>query len=370
MTTIQYDLRTGYPDTSILVPHETLGDIARQLIQENLATQYAGLLIGPERSRDTLAQFIAGMTGATLTADNLIITAGAINGINIACRGLTQPGDVVIVEEPTFYFIVNILRASHVEVVSAPMTDQGVDLNAVADLATQYGDRLKMIYTIPSFHNPTGIVATEANRRELVKLAQKHDFVIVEDTTYQWLYFEDAPPAMCQAYDETGEHVVSVGTFSKIMMPSIRQGWLWTSSSKVKQFTNFCDSSVGALAAEMVAQFIRQGHIQPQLAHARAHYAERCHAMAAILQDCLPDWVQWQKPGGGFFFWMTLPEGVSSMAVLEQANARGVDFMPGKMSFVNRDSAPDRYLRVCFTYNDIDKLEQGARLLAESLQSL
>lgn len=364
---IDYDLRTGYPDTTLLVPHDALGEIARELIASNRATQYAGLLTGPAHSRETLADFIHGMTQQPVTADDLIITAGAINGVNIACRGLTQPGDVVVVEEPTFYFIVNILRASHVKVVSVPMTPQGMDLDALENVARQYGDRLRMVYTIPSFHNPTGIVAPEEHRRALVQLAQQHDFVVVEDATYQWLYCDDAPPPMCRTYDDSGDHVVSIGTFSKIMMPAIRQGWIWASPQRIKHFTGFCDSSVGAFAAEIVAEFIRQGKIHQQLDHARAHYAHRRDVMTEALQACLPDDVRWQVPGGGFFFWLTLPEDLPASLVLEEAHQRGVDFMPGQMGFVDRDSAPDRFMRLCFTLNDDAALREGAARIGESI---
>jgi len=366
---IQYDLKTGYPDTAALVPHEKLAASAQQLILSDAATQYAGDLFGPISAREQIAQFLTNNTTQAAQPDQLVLTAGAIAATDIVCRAVTQPGDVVVVENPTFFYMMNILRMSHITLAAAPMTPQGIDLDALAELVAQYGPRLKMVYTIPSYHNPTGINATPENRRRLVEMAHEHDFKIVEDTTYQWLYFDSPPPPLCRHYDQQGGVVISIGSFSKTIMPSLRLGWIWADSiEQARQLVAFKgDAAASALTAGMVGSFIGQGYYEAQLEHARSHYGERCAALVTALHETLPEWVEWQAPEGGYFVWLTLPEDLQAETVLRLSQARGADFMPGRASFLN--GAEDRYLRLCFTVMEPEHLRAGAAIIADSIRA-
>lgn len=364
-----YDLRTGYPNTEILVPHEKLASIAQDLLLTDRATQYGGVLQGPLMPRERIAEWLTEHSTQTATPEQLVITAGAIAATDLVCRTVTEPGSIVVVEDPTFYYMINILKMSHIDVVGAPMTREGIDLDALAGLVEKYGDRLKLVYTIPSFHNPTGVNASPENRKKLVEMAQQHNFTVLEDTTYQWLYFDSPPPPLCRHYDEGSGHVVSVGSFSKTLMPSLRLGWIWAANeAHAQSFTKFKGDAVAStLNSGMVGEFIGRGLYESQLEYARNHYSERCGVLVEALQKMIPDYVEWDVPQGGYFVWMTLPEHIKAQDVLELSQARGADFMPGRHAFV--DGADDRYMRLCFTMMDDEKLQTGAKIIAESIEA-
>ncbi|MAU09166.1 MAG: hypothetical protein CL607_05040 [Anaerolineaceae bacterium] len=365
-----YDLRTGYPNTEILVPHEKLAAIAQDLLLTDRATQYGGILQGPLMPREQIAKWLTANATQPATPEQLVITSGAIAATDLVCRTVTEPGDIVVVEDPTFYYMINILKMSNIEVVGVPMTPQGMDLEALAGVVEQYGERLKLVYSIPSYHNPTGVNASPENRKKLVELAQQNNFTVLEDTTYQWLYFDSPPPPLCRHYDNGSGHVVSVGSFSKTLMPSLRLGWIWAADeAHAQSFTKFKGDSVAStLTSGMVGEFIAQGQYDTQLEYARNHYAERCGVLVEALQKVMLDYVQWDVPQGGYFVWMTLPEHIKAQDVLELSQARGADFMPGRLAYV--DGADDRYMRVCFTMMDDEKLQTGAQIIAESIEAV
>src|SRR3954451_15445248 len=177
MTSIPvYDLKTGYPDIN-LVPRERISEITAEVLRSGRGWQYGGDLQGTLATREPLARFISEVSGVSVTPDEIMITGGALTAIDILCRSLTQPGDVVVVEDPTFYFVAQVIRMSHVEVVSVPLTSEEIDLDALAALCDRYGERLKVVYAIPSFQNPTGITAT--NRAGLADLARQRNFTVI-----------------------------------------------------------------------------------------------------------------------------------------------------------------------------------------------
>lgn len=362
-----YDLRTGFPNTSVLVPHEQLAAITQQLLLTDSATQYTGERQGLTQARQQIASFLSTYSTQTAHPDEIVITSGAIAATDLVCRASTQPGDIVVVEDPTFYYMIDILKMSHIEVVPVPMTPDGLDLNALQAVVDQYGERVKLVYTIASFHNPTGINATPENRSKLVKMAQQHNFIIIEDTTYQWLYFEEEPPALCRHYDNKGGYVVPIGSFSKTIMPALRLGWIWAGSpEQAKHFTDSKgDGAAGALTSAMIGTFMEQGLYEAQLERARSHYAQRCHVLVEALQECIPANIEWAIPKGGYFVWMKLPDHIKASDVLLCAQARGADFMPGHRAFANGDN--DQYMRLCFTMLDDEHLQKAAQIIAESI---
>lgn len=365
----EYDLNTGYPDTSILVPFRQLADLTQEMLAANRGTQYTGDLMGPLALREQLASFFKVHSNADVDPAELVITSGAIAATDLVCRAASQPGDVVVVEDPTFYYMISILKMSHVDVVSVPMTSQGMDLERLAELCEQYGERLKVVYTIPSFHNPTGINASAEHRQALVDLARERNLTIIEDATYQWLYFDSPPPPLCRQFDPEGEHVVSVGSVSKILMPSLRMGWAWSSSKRARELVKFKgDAAASGLTSGIVTDYLRHGYLDSQLNHARNHYGERCQILCEALEEHLPEWVQWDRPQGGYFVWATLPEELSATAIRAAANAGGADFMPGKLAFV--DPVPDRYMRICFTMMDEARLRKGAEIIGQAVRDV
>jgi DNA-binding transcriptional MocR family regulator len=358
-----FDLKTGYPDQKV-VPLERFAEISAEVLCSGRGWQYGGDLQGILPLREQIARFLTTYSGVSVTPDELIATNGALNAIDLVCRAVTQPGDVVVVEDPTFYFVVQVLRLSHVEIVGVKMSDEGIDLDDLKRLVDRYGERLKLVYTIPSYHNPTGITAT--NRSALAQMAQRFNFTLLEDSTYQQLYYDTPPPLYLKLSDESG-HVVSVGSMSKLLMPSLRTGWIWAQSEQIQRLKMFRDDAGSSFTAHIVADFIRSDEIAGQVEFARNFYARKHSRAIAAMDRYAPAWLDWSAPGGGFFIWATLPKGLTAAQLQPFADEHGVSYMPGRNCYV----APpdDQHLRLCFAMLDEDALEQSIARLSEALET-
>lgn len=360
-----YDLNLGYPELAA-IPKDTLAGIANELLCNSQGLQYGGDLKGVTFAREEVARFLSDQTGDPLDVANLMLTTGSVHGIDVVCRSLTQPGDVVIVERPSFFFAINVLRMSHVELVSVPLCADGIDMDGLQSLIERCGSRLRLLYTIPSYQNPTGLCATADNRQKLVALAQQHNFVVLEDSAYQFLHFDTPAPPMLRHYAHDSDHVVTVGTFSKLLAPSLRQGWIWATPEQIDLFTRYkSDASASLLTCELLTEYLRRGLIQGQINYLRGFYREKARRMIDAMHKYLPTWVSWTIPAGGYFVWLTLPEACTASQLRTVVQARGADFMPGQTCFI--EPTADRYIRLCFAYVNADALETGIAILGESL---
>jgi 2-aminoadipate transaminase len=361
---LSYNLSAGYPNLDI-VPKQLLSQLASSIIDAGRGLQYGGDLHGPQFVRQDIASFLTRMTGVAVQPGELAITNGSVHGIDVVCRTLTQPGDVVLVEEPSFFYAYNLLRMSNVELVGVPLRKDGVDLDALESALKTCGNRVKLFYTIPSFQNPSGICATHETREKLVNLAARYGFTILEDSAYQFLYFDEAPPPMLRCY--APDQVVTIGTFSKIIAPSLRQGWIWSSPGQIERFIQHkSDAGASTLTCEILSQFLQSGEMDNQLRAARQYYSQNCARMVTALKEHLPEWVSWSVPQGGYFIWLTLPETICTRDVRAISLKRGVDFMPGQLCFPYETA--DRYIRLCFAYINADMLEQAVIILSECLR--
>jgi 2-aminoadipate transaminase len=369
MSQFKYDFRTGYPDTTQLIPQGDLIDITNQLLRTRQATQYAGDVRGLPASRVQLARFVSDLSDQTCQPDELIITNGAIHAVDLVCRRLSNPGDMIAVEEPTFYYMKRVFNANHLQTVSVPMGDDGIDLIALEQSLQQHAGQIKLLYTIPTFHNPTGHCMSADARQRLVELAQRYQFVIIEDATYQSLYFDAPPPPLCKDYDDTHQHIITVGSFSKILMPALRLGWLWTTNDTVDQIAQIkSDAATSALTSSIASEFIAQGKMTAQVERARAYYRHRRDVFVTALAEHLPDNFQWQAPAGGFFVWVELPDDIRASDILRLAQTQDVDFGLGTMCFL--EDVPDHTMRLCFTLLDDVHLRDGVQRLAQAIHSL
>ncbi|MFN8530464.1 MAG: PLP-dependent aminotransferase family protein [Anaerolineae bacterium] len=362
-----YDLKTGYPDLS-LVPRERLSQFAQAILMQGTGLQYAGDAAGTAHARAQIAQFLTGIYHLAVDPSQIIVTTGALQSIDITCRALTAPGDVVIVESPTFYYAVTVIQACRVEIVGVPMGSEGIDLNALETIVRQYGGRVKVVYTIPVFHNPTGICASVANRRGLIALAARYGFTVLEDATYQPLYFGEPPPPLIQSFDEGG-HVVTVASFSKLVMPGLRVGWVLAAPENIRTIkTAKGDGGASMFTTEIVASYLESGEFADQVEFARRFYAKKHDLMVAALDRYAPQSLNWNAPGGGYFVWGELAAGLSVEKLYTLAQARGVDFFPGSASFA--DGNDDSHLRLCFAYLPDSDIEPAVKLLCECLREL
>ena len=366
---IQYDLKTGFPDLN-LIPRGQLSEIMMDLLQRDAPVQYAADSVGEPYAEEQIAAWLSGQTGQSVTRNNLQLTTGAIPTIDQTCRYLTKPGDIVLVEDPTFYYIISKFELYHVDVMGIPMQPDGVDLDALEALCQQHGDRISMFYAIPSYHNPTGYCYSEEKRRALVELAERYDFTVVEDTTYQLLHYGDQPPPpMIRTLAPESDHVIAVGSFSKLVMPALRFGWLWATPAQIDGLLRAKTAVMSAFSAHVIAEMIASNTLDDQITHARTLYGDKYRLAMQALDDHAPDGFQYVRPEGGYFIWGALPEGVRAGDVLATAQQHGIDFMQGKLAFAD-ENAPDRTLRLCFAMQPDDIVRDGITALCEVLREV
>ncbi len=357
------DLGIGQPDLRLL-PLDELRSAAghRLAIRETDLLQY-----GPERGsepmRRLLAGFLADGYGLPIDPERLFITGGASHGLDLILSRFTREGDTILVEEPTYFLARRILDGRRLRVLPVPTDARGLDTRALA--AVLEHERPKLIYTIPIHHNPTGVTLIRERRAELVALARAHDFLIVADEVYQLLTYEGPPPPPMQTLDRT--HVLSLGSFSKILAPGLRLGWIDADPAHIDALSGcgVLRSGGGAspFTAAIVESALETGLLADYLARVREVYRRRCHTLITAIEAELPRSVTFERPTGGFFVWLQLPEGSDATALLQRAHAEKVGFLPGARCSA-QGGLRDR-VRLCFTYFDEVEIPSAIRRLAK-----
>ena len=360
------DFGVGQPDFDIL-PLE----IVRRAAAERLAAGDTTLLnYGYEQGdgyfRLALADFLTRGYAMPVDADSLLVTAGASQALDMLCTLYTQPGDVILVEEPTYFIALRIFADHRLRVVGVPTDAHGLRMDALEDAVVEH--RPALVYVIPSFQNPTGATLPEDRRRQLADLSRRHGFTVVADEVYQLLGYTETPPAPMAAYLDRG-NIVSVGSFSKILAPGLRLGWLQAAPAVIERLVNggliFSGGSLNHFTSNIVRVALERGWQDEYLAELHALYRTRIDVLDAALRAELGERVRYTKPTGGYFFWLRLPEGVDAVALRPRAQALNVDFRPG-INFSGNDGLHN-YLRLSFAFYDAARLEEGARRLGQVL---
>ncbi|MFL6007894.1 MAG: PLP-dependent aminotransferase family protein [Gaiellaceae bacterium] len=357
----------GFPDP-LTFPRER----AAALLQEFAATgevsafQYAPTrgLAGP---LDALATRIESLQGRRPDEDELLITSGAIEALELVGKTFLDRGDTVVVEAPTYLGAIMAFRGFESEIAAVPVDEAGLDVEALERRLSD-GLRPKLLYTIPDHQNPAGVTLAAGRRALLVELARRHRFVIVEDVAYRELAFDDdaSPPTLWSLAPDV---VVQAGTTSKTFFPGLRLGWAVAPAEisqrlvAAKQNTDQC---AGALGQRLFEEYVRRGWIEEQLAESRALYRMKCEAMLAALARHMPDGARWTTPRGGFFSWLTLPDGVGSTDVAARAAAQGVGIVPGTLFFA--DGRGNDSVRLSFSMVDESRIDEGVARLASLMR--
>lgn len=377
MTTVrttQIDRSTGRIDFGIgqpgfaLLPHDILANAAAARFAEgdNDLLNY-GYEQGDGRFRLALAAFLTQHYAAPVTEAQLMITAGASQALDLICTQFTRPGDTVFVEEPSYFLALRILKEDHkLNVISLPVDADGLRLDALEDALTRH--RPVFVYTIPTFQNPTGYTLSQARRQRLVALSQAHDFWIVADEVYHLLGYGEAPPAPLAAFVEQA-NVLSIGSFSKILAPGLRLGWIQAAPATVQRFVlcGLVDSGGGLnhFTSNIVRVVLEQGWQDVYLAELQRIYRRRIDVMQAALTEHLGDRLRLRTPQGGYFFWLELLTGADTVDLLPRAHAAGVGFVPGAR-FSSQDGLRHHF-RLSFAHFDEDAIQQGIERLGQVL---
>jgi DNA-binding transcriptional MocR family regulator len=312
------------------------------------------------------ADFLSSMYASTVKQGSLFATTGASSALDLLCVLYTRPGDVIFVEEPSYFLALRIFRDHGLQVISIPMDGDGLDVDRLEGMLEQF--QPKFVYTIPTFHNPAGWTLSQTRREKLVRLAQQHDFLILADEVYHFLAFIQSPPRPFALFADEVEQVISINSFSKILAPGLRLGWIQANPSVVRRLAScgLLDSGGGMnpFTSAIVRFIIESGDLADNINALKKAYLERHNALSAALERYLPDAV-FSKSHGGFFVWVRLP-GEDTSGLRPKARKHDLDFRPGEL-FSSRNGLKE-HLRMSFCYHDPDEIERGVRKLAECLR--
>ncbi|HET6498998.1 MAG TPA: PLP-dependent aminotransferase family protein, partial [Coriobacteriia bacterium] len=338
----------GMPEVS-RVPADAAATAAYEaVIHERACALQYGSSEGRPALRAQIVELMA-ETGVRLAADDIVVTAGAQQGLDLLAKVFIDPGDVVIVEGPTYVGALQAFSAYEPRIVCVPLDGSGMRVDALEAELARLGPRgAKFIYTIPNFHNPAGVTMPPERRRRLLELARTYDIPVVEDDPYGRLRFEGGHVKPLRSLDS---EVIYLGTFSKIFAPGLRLGWMTAPRpilAKVllaKQAADLCGSAFAQVTAERYFAGTRWRRVLQGLTRT---YAERRDAMLAAMEEHFPSEVRWTRPEGGFFVWVELPSFIDTGAMLAEAVEHGVTFVPGSAFYP--DGRGRNCMRLAFCY--------------------
>jgi 2-aminoadipate transaminase len=357
-------LAGGFPNPATF-PAELLDEIVARIVRDDagVALQYAPCE-GIPSLREYLIDRQEQTQGVRPAFEELIVTSGGMECIALACQSLIDPGDLVAVEAPTYLGALMAFDRYEAEVEGVPIDEDGLLVDALEE-RLEGGLRPKLLYVIPEYQNPTGRTLPLARREALVELCRRHGVLILEDVAYREISFDGG--ALPSLWSLAPDVVVQAGTFSKIFCPGVRLGWaagpreVIAQLGAAKQTTDQC---AGGLGQRMVEEYGRAGHFERQIPASRELYASHWRALDRGLRAHMPDSVTWSEPLGGFFSWLTLPEGTDSIALRPLAIEAGVSYVPGAPF----GGAPNE-LRVSFSYLGEPELETAASRLSSVVSS-
>jgi DNA-binding transcriptional MocR family regulator len=359
------DLGLGDPPFSLL-PLDLIREAAQLRLSQNDNSflQY-GAEQGDGYFRIALADFLSKGYGLEVKYESLFVTNGISKALDLICTLFTKAGDTIFVEEPTYFLALRVFADHHLNVIPIDTDENGLVIESLEEKLAEF--RPKFLYLIPTFQNPTGATMPQERRERLVELAQKHDFIIVADEVYHLLSYTQTPPKSFAAYIDV-ENVISLGSFSKILAPGLRLGWLQSHPNKIKRF-NTCgllDSGGGLnpFTSAIVRGVIQSGGLENNINKLINVYRSRLHVMNSGLRQHLPD-VEYLAPGGGYFFWLRLYEGTDAKALRRNASMFKVDFRPGAL-FSSRNGMQN-YIRLCFVHYEENEIQEGILRLKECL---
>jgi 2-aminoadipate transaminase len=354
----------GFPDP-VTFPRERAAALLAEFVTtgEAAAFQYAPTR-GLGGALEAFADRIEAVEGRRPGSDELVITSGAIEALELVGKSLLDPGDLVVVEGPTYLGAIQAFRSFEATLDAVPLDDEGLQVDELERRLAR-GLRPKLVYTIPDHQNPAGVTLSAERRSLLVELARTHGFLIVEDVAYRELGF--AGQALPSLWEGAPDVVIQAGTTSKTLFPGVRLGWAIAPADvaallvSAKQTTDQC---AGAFGQRLFEEFQRRGWIDEQLARSRALYKRKCARLLAALERSMPDSARWTTPHGGFFSWLTLP-GVDTTELARAAVERSVGVVPGSLFFPDGRGADS--VRLSFSLVDEELIDEGIERLSALL---
>ena len=355
----------GFPAPETF-PVDVLRDLTRELLDDEAAV---ALQYSPTEGLPAVRAAVSRMIGAGQGAvpEDVLVTSGGIEALQLLARTFVDTGDLVMVEAPTYLGAIMAFTGFEAEVAAVGMDDGGLRVDEL-EAALAAGQRPKLLYVIPDHQNPTGLSLATDRRAALVDVCRRYGVLLVEDVAYRDLGFDGTTrPSLWSLGPDV---VVQIGTFSKVFTPGVRLGWavgpapVIAAMTAAKQNSDQCS---GALGQMLMASYVSGGHLERNLVRARALYRSRAQAMVSALEEQMPDGVSWTVPQGGFFVWLTAAEGVDFRELSAPAGRLGVAYVPGSPFFT--DSRGDNCVRLAFSRAIEPDIAEGIRRLGTLLTS-
>ena len=360
-------LAGGLPDTSTFPPDSYAA------LMSKVAADYCAraLQYGPTEGFAPLKRCIQNVMaaeGTEIDADDLLVTTGGQQVIDLVCKTLVDPGDVVVAEAPTYPGAVPTFSAYQADVVQVTMDRDGMrtdELESTLAELERSGRRPKFIYTVPNFHNPAGVTMSLERRHELVRIARERELLVLEDNPYGLLRYDGAPLPTLRSIDR-GEYVIYASTFSKILSPGVRLGWTAAPRPVLqkmnigKQASDLCSSSI---AQFFVTAYFEEGPWEDYVRSLIEIYRRRRDVMLDSLAEQFPREAEWTHPEGGLFIWATLPDYIDTTDLLARALRENVAFVPGRAAFI--DGRGGSSMRLNFSGVGEDDIREGIRRIGE-----
>jgi 2-aminoadipate transaminase len=360
----------GMPDPQTF-PVEELAEISALVLREKGATalQY-GPTEGEPALREALAHWLT-RERLDLRAENILVTSGSQQALDLLAQVLIDPGDPVIVELPSYIGALQAFAAHRARMIGVPQDDEGIRtdlLEKTLERLSRRKRRPKFIYIVPDFQNPSGVTLTLARRQELLALASRFEVPLVEDSPYRVLRFSGEPMPAIYSLDPQ-RHVLALGTFSKIFCPGMRLGWLLTPEAWMERFIiakqgmDLCSPSFTQFIA---VEYMRRGLLDREVESIRALYSRKLGVMLAALEKQMPRGVTWTRPEGGLFLWVKLPRRMNATALFEKAIEKKVAYVIGSAFFCNGKG--HNTMRLNFSYPSEEQIVEGIRRLAQVIR--
>ena len=344
-------------------PAERIAEIAARVIVEkrSVALQY-----GPTRGLPRLCDFVAAVCrarGIDCAPDDVLMTTGSQQALDLIAHTLLDPGDVVLVELPTYIGGTSSFHARSAELVGVAQDDDGIVPESLAEVAAR--TKPKLLYTIPNFQNPSGRLMTQQRRAEVLRIAAEHDFLVIEDDPYgELLYVREADTLAMKSRDDDGR-VIYLGSFSKVLAPGLRCGWIVAAPellSKLEIAKQAADLCSGMLDQSIVDEFTAAGELPAQIEKVRAFYRRKRATMLEALEEHFHEHATWTPADGGLFTFVTLREDIDTAALVPEAISAGVAYVPGAPFFV--DGSGQNTMRLTFAKENDERIREGIKRLA------
>jgi 2-aminoadipate transaminase len=362
------DLGLGNPPLSLL-PLEMIRSAAQKaLSQDDSSFLQYGAEQGDGYFRLALSKFLSKGYGFQVAPENLFTTTGISNGLDLLCTLFTEAGNTVFVEEPSYFLALKIFADHRLRVVPIEMDEEGLILESLEEKLTRY--KPKFLYTIPVHQNPSGRTLTEARRSRLIELSQQFDFLILADEVYQLLNYSGKPPRSFGAHSHI-ENVISLGSFSKILAPGLRLGWIQAHPDNINRLVSsgLLDSGGGLnpFTSAIIREVIESGDLEKNVNRLIEIYRPRVAFLDSLLREHLHE-VTYSVPRGGYFFWVQLPKGLDAADLRKKAQAAKVDIRQGAL-FSSRNGLKN-YIRLCFVFHEENEIEEGIIRLKRCIEDI